>query len=1319
MSARKGKFKRFLSMMLVSIMTLPFGVSALTACGSTDNGVDEPPPSEPDPIIPDDPDDPTVPDEQPERYVRVGDIRIGLISDTVVRVEYRGAKGFEDRDTFYISNRDAVKVPSYTVGVVGDQTVIATSDYKVYVPNAASSLSGVRIESATGAELWRYLGDTTSNVYLPSPSDELTAWQLNDNPRIVPSEHGYSNKTGNTAMLQGWDFNNQASDCYVFLPQGDYKRFCEDYVQLTGKSELISLQMLGYWDSRWYAYSDKTAMQQIDDYISKGYSIDILVIDKDWHANNGMDGVGYEVDTNLFPNMSGFLDECHKKGINIMFNDHPEPVKGTGNLLDGEEVEYRNDSLTMILSLGLDYWWYDRNWGVSLNSIDPDISVYAAGMYAFQFVTDEYLHNNINDMNEYAERALIMGNVDGCLHGRWTYASDTSAHKYTIQWTGDIATDTTALSQEIYASVFGGAEVGLPYMSSDIGGHTAAVSDDMYVRWLQYGALSTICRVHCTALDLIGQDGRMPWLFGDTAEKVAHEYVDMRYRLLPLFYALARENYDTGLPIMRRTDIEYPEYVEAARNDQYMLGKNLLVAPIAEGEVHDAVPSSWLSTSDGKRGLDATYFDGTSLGKAKFKQVDSAIDFNWGVGGPRGMGSDNFSVRWEGYITIGDADSKLMLYADDGIRMWIDDVKVIDGWDVYDRLIATEQYYAAGSKHKIKVEYFEGGGNAHCYMYYSERNTDGTYKPNTRTVFLPEGTWIDVWSGARYAGPQTVTVSHGLETSPIFVREGGVFALAENMVNTSEKDWSKMSLDIYAGTESTETTLYEDDVPTQAYKDGKFRKTLITNEYDDGKFTVTVNPAEGEFSGSRAFTERTWTVRIHYRPEWGRVKSVKVNGRQISKDYRTYKKSNAASPFAFSGASRDSNVFEFTVTAGVYDKTSIVFELTDEITSLDRPEYDDSSAEFTLTNEDAGEMLDLSQDVIADWAYFGADEVTGETVRKNTDTRYIGDLTTYATTTILDFTALYVSWTDGEGDSDRQSAVTTGLVSQKDFALTFKTDSQKRYYVINLGGENCIAKLTVKDRAGNAKTIEFGNLNGSFGYRAVIEAKSEKATEITATYSVLVSRRNGLASPSYVNIGSVYVATALPEIVTTDSAAVTATATVENNPSSVNLSVSTVADLTVADWRQFDSTLQAGYTSKNGGTALGKTVFTQSQDFGDYTTAFGWTDGDTTPSCSGTTHGLCSVNGTISVFVNATAKTRKVLLYVGAFNATGTVKVYNSKNELIASSASFSATEPAATRLVTVNISAETDSMIIIKVESSESDGGNVSIAAVQVLETA
>ncbi|MCH5158120.1 MAG: DUF5110 domain-containing protein [Clostridiales bacterium] len=1320
MSKVSSKIKRFLSLILVSLLVLPFALSFFTACKEIEDtppGVEKP---DPDPDNPNDPSKPDKPnpddDKTYERYFTVGSVRVGLLSDTVVRVEVKGSKGFEDRDTFYISNRDAVKAPKSTVTESDGYTVISTSSYVVKVPSSAYSLNGVTIESPSGDVLWVYEGDTTPNVYIPSPADELKSWQLNDTPRIIPSDLGYS-ISDTEAFLQNWDFSNDATDCYVFLPKGDYKKFCEDYITYTGKSELISLQMLGYWDSRWYAYSDETALKQIQDYLDRGYSIDILVIDTDWRDRSS--GVGYQINEDLFPNMAEFLEKCHEMGINIIFNDHPEPVNpGTGNLLDDDEVNFRNRSLTFILSLGLDYWWYDRNWHVALNNIDPDISIYATGMYAYQFVTNEYLHTQIDDLNEYAKRALIMGNVDGCLHGRWKYASDASAHKYSIQWTGDIGTDTTALAQEIYASIFGGAEVGIPYMSSDIGGHTSAVTDEMYVRWLQYGALSTICRVHCTSVEAIGQEGRMPWLFGDTAESVAHEYIDMRYRLLPLFYSLSRENYDTGLPIMRRTDIEYPQYMEASRNDQYLLGTNVLVAPI--DEVYSFVPESWLTTSNGQPGLTGRYYGDTNLGSLRKTQIDPQINFNWDQGGPKGLGSDNFSISWEGNIRIGPKKSKLMFFADDGIRVFIDGVKVVDGWTVYDRLLETD-YYNANSLHTIKVEYFEAGGGAHCYMYYAEESEDGSTTPNTRTVFIPDGTWIDVWTGTRYVGPQTISASHGLETSPIFVREGAVLALAENMKNTSEKDWSKMALDIYAGTTSTETMLYEDDVTTQAYKDGKYRKTIITQEFADGKFTVTVNAAEGEFDGSRAFDEREWNVRIHAREEWGNIKSIRVNGEALRTAQKRSKNAKS-SPFAFSGASRDGNVWEFKVNDKVYEKLTIVFDFNGTIEEDEKPDYDDKPAEFTVTTDACGDSLDLSQSAIVDWAHFAADD-SGAVARKDVDNHLIGDISTYATPSVYGFSLPYVSWNDGEFGFESNSAVTTALLSQKDFSIKFKTDATKRYYVINLGGEQCIAKLTVRDRAGNAKTIRFGNLTGPFTYRAVIEAKSATATEIEAIYAVQVSKHKGTDTYSSVYIGAVYAATSLPELVSISGVNVTANVTLKNTPSSRSMSSTGTNGEKVVDWRHFDSTLAGEYTSMAGGVGIEQTSLSNPQGFDDYPTTFTWTDGDTTASNAGTTNGVCCNNGTITLIVRVTERTKKILVYTGAWRSDAKITVYNAFYEQIGS-ASFNGNRgdgaAAATRVADIGVTAQGETLVIIKIECVNPEGpGNVSIAAMQVVEPA
>lgn len=1296
--------KKMIVALAVIALALLCACGMLLGCKSGGNDVgdvgDTPTPVDPTPVNPT-PDDP----DKELSQVTVGNVRVQLLSETLVRIEEKGDEGFEDRNSYLVTNRTGWDEVSYTSSTKDGIVTVSTAGYNVLVAENAESIEDAYVTDKDGNILWRYEGLTSSNVYLPSPSDELNVWYFSDSPRIIPSEYGYSPASENVE-LNGWDFGNDAPDFFIFLPAGSYKAFCQDYTDLTGKSEMVSLQMLGYWDSRWYAYSAETALEQIYEYRERGYSIDILVIDTDWRASSGT-GIGYEINTDLFPNMAAFLEDCHNLGVNIIFNDHPEPVGGTSNGLEGEEVEYRNEKLTMLLSLGLDYWWYDRNWSVALNSCDPDISVYAFGMYCYQWITQSYLES-ITDLGDYCERALIMGNVDGCLHGKWNYASDISAHRYSIQWTGDIGSNSSALAQEIYASIFGGAEVGIPYMSSDIGGHTAAVTDEQYIRWIQYGALSSIMRVHCTNVSYIGQEGRMPWLFGETAEAVAKEYIGMRYRLLPLFYELAHENYDTGLPVLRRPDIYYPQYVEASRNDEYLLGENILVAPIAESEVMYTVPSGWLSHEENGEtveGLSAKYFNNKNWsGNPVTEKVDSYINFDWGTGGPSNCGSDGFSVIWSGNITIGSRDAQLKFFADDGVQAWIDGVKVIDGMNVYDRMLSTD-YYKAGTTHDIEVRYFEDGGNAHVYMYYAELTADGTAELNTRTVFLPDGEWIDVWTGERFVGPQTITVAHGLTTSPIFVRAGSVFVLADNMLSTSEKDWSNAALDVYPGEQSTTATLYEDDTYTTAYKDGNYRSTDIMQTYlGNNAYRVSIAAAQGSFEGDKAFTERVWSVRIHAPEEWGALLSVTLNGKPVSA-YSVAKDADA-SPFAFSGGSPDSRIITFTFTADVYSDSVIEFKFANSAEKADAPEYDATALEFTLTSGEVGDVLNLTEAGSIDWAYFGADG-NATTVRKDTEISLIGDTSSYDSNWMFTDSVTDVSWTDGKGIVSAED-VSSGIVSQKDFSLTITTAGKHAYYVVYAAGYKCTAKFTVRDRAGNVRTITFGNMDGKFCRRVIIECASDTVSQLYITYAVVSGTPSGTGSVSNVALTAVYVSETLPEI--------------ENHPR-VNVEASVISSVTppattnltatenLLDWAKFSGA--SDRVNRAGGDVIGTVTFSAGQGFYDYSSKISWSDGEEIVSESGTTNGTCTPDS-ITISIDVDPSVTGVTLYTGTWRSTNTIYVYDREGTLIAQSVSFSAGETSVTRKVDISVNAEAKTKITIVIKSTEAyNSGNVSLAAI------
>lgn len=1284
--------KRF----LCALLSLSMLVGALAGCSgkkdpdsTTSSDTTETPISSPS-TVPSTSDDDVDPNAE-ATSIELENVRVQLLSDRLVRIEMKGPKGFEDRPSYNIEKRLGWKEVKYTLSQSDGLSVIKTDAYSVYIPSGLGDEPvGAYITDNDGEVIWKYLGETDTNIYLPSPSDELSSWYFTDSPRVIPSEDGYT-PTEDDAEDNGWDKDNDAVDAFIFLPGGSYQNFALDFISLTGPSEMVTLQMLGYWDSRWYEYSAETALAQIKEYRDRGYSIDLLVIDTDWRQSSSVGGVGYTINKKLFPNMSDFLDKAHELGVSIMFNDHPEPKKNTDGLLDKGEVEYRNKNLKLILSLGLDIWWYDRNWGVALNEIEDGMSIYASGMYAYQWITEDY-YNSITDIDEYARRALIMGNVDGILHGEVQYAPEISSHKYSIQWTGDIGATVDDLNDEVYNAIFGGSVLGLPYISADIGGHTTDVSDSMYVRWMQFGALSPIMRVHCTK-----PYSRMPWLFGDTAESVTHTYVDMRYRLLPLYYALSHENYTSGLPITRRLDILYPDLVESGANDEYLLGDYLLVAPITESF---ATTDDYKFTSNGHDGLYAEYYSNKNLsGDPTYVGYDEKIYFDWGTSGPSCLGlSDNFSIRWSGEVTVGEHDISLRFFADDGIRIYIDGERVDEnGWSVYDTEFMSKTL-KAGSTHSIKIEYFEDAWNAHIYV--EAVHNDGV----TREVFIPEGEWMDVWSGKTYAGPATVTVSHSLETSPIFVRMGSVFALADNMESTSAGNWQHITLDIYPSISAgASTELYEDDTKTVAYKDGHYRTTKITLEpTGDSEISLTIGAAKGSFDGELAFSDRRWTLRIHGREGYGELKSVKdQNGNELK--FTKIAKDSDGSPLAIVGGSPDADVYTLDIEGAVTSEIKLTLTFASAKADKTNADYNRNSANFTVT-ENVVDKKSFSANLTAygslDWIFYTSSDMT-KTIRKNGATHLFGELESHQS--LSDFYDNYtISYSDG--DDRKVGSSTSGPVAKVELSTVITVPKGNTYYKLFIGGYRSLAKLTIRDRAGNVKTLNFGDMSKGYNRVVEIDTAAEGATELYVTYSILCGDN--------ITFSAMTASDKKTALVTTPS-----TSGSHESALTVETPYTGTLDLTKegsVDWEYYGkvSGSQQGelVRKKDAVDRINTTFDTTSQLHDDNKAVVKWSDGDIVENAE-TRHGK---NDFDSITVSVDIKDCNTLrIFVGAWNATGVMMVYDAAGTQLEGSQIVSAASDAKIAIVTLDLTKyDTDSITVSYIATNKT-GGNISLTAV------
>ncbi len=135
--------------------------------------------------------------------------------------------------------------------------------------------------------------------------------------------------------------------------------------------------------------------------------------------------------------------------------------------------------------------------------------------------------------------------------------------------------------------------------------------------------------------------------------------------------------------------------------------------------------------AQGGDGLKGEYYTNISLSGTPLIRYDKNIDFDFAFASPlTGIDIDNFSIRWTGKVQAPVTGTyTFSSYSDDGIRVWVNGVKLIDNWTghagVYDDGIGIN--LVAGQKYDIKIEYYEGYGYGQMQMYWA-------YPGTTRSV---------------------------------------------------------------------------------------------------------------------------------------------------------------------------------------------------------------------------------------------------------------------------------------------------------------------------------------------------------------------------------------------------------------------------------------------------------------------------------------------------------------------------------------------------------------------------------------------------------
>lgn len=258
------------------------------------------------------------------------------------------------------------------------------------------------------------------------------------------------------------------------------------------------------------------------------------------------------------------------------------------------------------LDLGIRVFWLDAS-EPELNPAHPGNLTLYAGPGAE--VACVYPRDNAR---LFAEGMAAAGQEPTVLLCRSAWAG---AQRYgAAVWSGDIPATWSSLRQQIRAGL-NIALSGIPWWTTDIGGfHGGDARDPAYrelmVRWFQYGVFCPLFRLHGdreprtpTTSAQTGGPNEV-WSYGEEAYEIIAGVLRLRERLRPYLHEQMREASRTGLPPMRPLFVDFPDDGPSWMvDDEFLFGKDILVAPVAEPGVREREvylpPGTWVDAATG------------------------------------------------------------------------------------------------------------------------------------------------------------------------------------------------------------------------------------------------------------------------------------------------------------------------------------------------------------------------------------------------------------------------------------------------------------------------------------------------------------------------------------------------------------------------------------------------------------------------------------------------------------------------------------------------------------------------------------------------
>ena len=183
-------------------------------------------------------------------------------------------------------------------------------------------------------------------------------------------------------------------------------------------------------------------------------------------------------------------------------------------------------------------------------------------------------------------------------------------------------------------------------------------------------------------------------------------------------------------------------------------------------------------------------------------------------------------------------------------------------------------YYSYPDKkeaYEIRNEYFFG--SELLVVPVTSPASKRTNLSKTR-VWLPKGTWTDIYTGYIYEGEKFVDMYRGIESIPVLAKEGAIIPLSQNDRTNDCSNPADMKVRIYTGNNSFD--LYEDDGETMNFEKGQYAVTKMVQTTTASDIVFEIRKAEGDTSVLP--TKRNYTLSFENVKDAKEI-TVTVNGK--------------------------------------------------------------------------------------------------------------------------------------------------------------------------------------------------------------------------------------------------------------------------------------------------------------------------------------------------------------------------------------------------------------------------------------------------------